>query len=152
MMQMCASITVVAFVAAAFVAGPAAAQDLRHLDAAAIAALPQKTAEDGMKIRVLTNGKGVMSMRVSVPPNADIAPHGHPPGKVALVTVLSGSIELALGERFDATRLQRIPAGEMIVLRATDTKHYARTGADGAELLLVIAPPDAVGPGLLELR
>jgi quercetin dioxygenase-like cupin family protein len=143
---------VVACVAAAFLAGPAAAQELRHLDAAAIAALPQKTAEDGMRIRVLANGSGVMSMRVSVPPNADIAPHGHPPGKAALVTVLSGSIELALGERFDTTRLRRIPPGEMIVLRATDTKHYARTGAEGAELLLVTASPDAVGPGLLGPR
>jgi quercetin dioxygenase-like cupin family protein len=143
---------VVACVVAAFLAGPARAQDLRHLDAAAITALPQKTAEDGMKIRVLANGNGVTSVRVAVPPNADIAPHGHPPGKAALVTVLSGSIDLAICDLFDAARLRHVGAGEMVVLRATDGKHYARTGADGAELLLVAVPPEMVGPGLLEPR
>ncbi|HWM82213.1 MAG TPA: hypothetical protein VNQ56_09140 [Pseudolabrys sp.] len=142
----------VACFAAALIVGPAAAQELRYLDAAAVAALPQKTAEDGMKIRMLANGGGVAAVRVAVPPNADIQPHGHPPGKVALVTVLSGSIELALGDRFDAARLRLVRAGEMVVLRASDGKHYARTGTGGAELLLVAVPPETVGPGLLEAR
>lgn len=131
-------------------AAPVAAQDLITLDAAAIGALPGKTSPEKLTFRpLLQSGGEVASVLVSIPANTDVAPHPHPAGKVAIVTVLSGDFKIGLGDKFDEAKLKTVPAGGMIVLRDNDPLHYARTGASPVELLLVAAPRGMVTPALL---
>ena len=65
------------------------------------------------------------------------------------MAVLSGSIELGLGDEYDAGKLKAVPVGSTVVLRADDPRHFGRTGPGGVQLLLVAAPAEAVAPALL---
>lgn len=128
----------------------ATAQDLITLDSKAIKALPSTTSP--LKITalpLLQPGGNVVAVRVSLPANTDIAPHPHPPGKVAIVTVLSGNFKIGLGNTFSEAALNPVAPGGMIVFRDTDPQHFARTGNGPVELLLVAGPKDAVSPALL---
>ena len=132
---------------------PAAAQELVTLDRAAIKALPSATSP--LKITslpLLQPGGDVVAVRVSLPAGTDIAPHPHPAGKTAVVTVLSGDIEIGLGAAFNEAALKRVAPGEVVVLRDTDPHHFARTGSAPVELLLIAAPKGAVSPALLGTR
>jgi redox-sensitive bicupin YhaK (pirin superfamily) len=120
------------------------AQELRLLEPEAVLALPGNVADDGLTRRPLAQTDDVIVVRASLPANADIPAHAHPAGKVALVTVLSGNIELGLGETFDETKLQMVPVGGMAVFRENDPMHFARSGPEGAEILVVAVPPAAV--------
>lgn len=127
-----------------------AAQDLIILDRNAIEALPSTTSP--LKITslpLLKPGGDVVAIRTSLPANSDIAPHPHPAGKVALVTVLSANFEIGLAETFSEAALKPLAPGEQIVLRDTDPRHFARIGSDPAELLLIAAPKGTVFPALL---
>lgn len=135
---------------AASLAFPAAAQDLRWLAPEDVLALPGLAGDDLVTRRpLLRHEDAVIAARASIPPNSEIPPHPHPAGKVALVTVLAGEIELGLGADYDPARLQAIPAGGLVVFRADDPYHYARTGPNGAELLIVAAPAEAIVPAVL---
>ena len=132
---------------------PAAAQDLVTLDSDEIKALPSATSP--LKITslpLLQPGGDVVAVRVSLPAGTDIAPHPHPGGKTAVVTVLSGDFQIGLGATFSEAALKRVAPGEMIVLRDTDPHHFARTGGTPVELLLVAAPKGGVSPALLGAR
>ena len=132
------------------IAAPAAAQDLLWHAPEAVLELPGATDGDGITRRpLLRHEDAVIAARASVPPNSEVQPHAHPAGKVALVTVLSGEIELALGDEYDAARLQTVPPGSLVVFRADDPQHFARTGPNGAELLIVAAPAEAIVPEVL---
>ena len=126
---------------------PAAAQELITLDRQTIDALPSTTSP--LKITSLPLLQGdVGAVRVSLPANTDIAPHPHPAGKAAVITVLSGNLQVGLGEKFSETALKRIAVGEMFVFRDTDPLHFARTGDSAVELLLIAAPKESVSPAL----
>jgi quercetin dioxygenase-like cupin family protein len=143
-----AFLAVLALTTAAAVA-PASAQDLITLDKKAIQALPSKTSP--LKITslpLLQAGGDVVALRVSLPANTDIAPHAHPAGKVAMVTVLSGDIKIGLGDSFNEAALKSLSPGEMVVFRDTDPQHFARTGSGPVELLLVAAPKAVVSQAL----
>ena len=134
----------------AAIALPAAAQELHWLAPEAVLELPGATGDDGITRRpLLRHEDAVIAARASLPPDSEVPPHPHPAGKVALVTVLSGEIELALGDEYDAGRLQTVPAGSLIVFRADDPQHFARTGPNGAELLIVAGPAEAIAPAVL---
>jgi quercetin dioxygenase-like cupin family protein len=134
---------------AAFVALPtgACAQGLITLDAAAVDALPAKTSPEKITLRPFLQPSGdVVAARVSLPANAEIPPHPHPPGSVAIVTVVSGDFKVGLGDKFDEAGLKTVAPGGVIVFRDTDPKHFARTGNGPVELLLVAAPKASVAP------
>lgn len=124
----------------------AQAQSLITLDAAAVNALPATTSPEKITLRPFLKGGDVVSARVSLPANADIPPHPHPAGKVAIVTVLSGDFKIGLGDKFDDAALKTVALGGVIVFRDTDPKHFARTGNGPVELLLVAAPKASVAP------
>lgn len=134
---------------AALLAMPSAAsaENLLTFDAAAISAIPGKTAPNNLIVRpLLQPGGDVASVRVSLPANTDIAPHPHPAGKAAIVVVLSGDFKVGLGDKFDEAGLKTVAPGGMVVFRDTDPKHFARTGNGPVELLLVAAPKASVAP------
>ena len=127
--------------------GVAGAENLLTLDAAALNALPGKTTPDKLIVRpFLQQGGDVVSARVSLPANSDIAPHAHPAGKAAIVVVLSGDFKIGLGDKFDEAGLKTVAPGGVIVLRDSDPKHFARTGNGPVELMLVAAPKASVAP------
>jgi len=125
----------------------AQAQSLITLDTAAVEALPAKTSPEKITLRsFLQPGGDVVAARVSLPANAEIPPHPHPAGKVAIVTVLSGDFKVGLGNKFDEAGLKTVAPGGVIVFRDTDPLHFARTGNGPVELLLVAAPKASVAP------
>jgi quercetin dioxygenase-like cupin family protein len=129
---------------------PATAQEIIIFDGAAFSALPGKTSPEKITFRPLLQGAGdVVSARVSLPANAEFAPHPHPAGKVAIFTVLSGDFKVGLGDTFSEAGLKTVAPGGVVVLRDTDPLHYVRTGNGPVELLLVAAPKGSVAPALL---
>ena len=129
---------------------PAAAQELLWHSpekALELAGAPRASGSNGL--RLLNHDDAVVAVRVWYPPDTEIAPHPHPAGKVALVTVLAGEIELGLGDEYDAGKLTAVPVGATVVLRADDPQHFGRTGPGGVQLLLVAAPAGSIAPDLL---
>lgn len=70
---------------------------------------------------------GWFTMRVRLPAGAQLLPHWHP--NVERVTVISGSIGLGLGERFDPAQLQLFKAGSYYVT-PPGVAHFASTFED----------------------
>ena len=129
---------------------PAAAQELLwHTPEKTLELSGEPRASGSNGLRLLNHDDAVVAVRVWYPPDTEIAPHPHPAGKVALVTVLSGEIELGLGDEYDAAGLKAVPVGSTVVLRADDPQHFGRTGPSGVQLLLVAAPEGAIAPALL---
>lgn len=122
----------------------AQARELLFLSPETVSQLPGSTPADGLTRRPLARGEHVAVVRAVLPPGSDIQPHAHPADKVALVTVLSGHVEFGLGGTFDAAGLRHVPVGGLVVFRADDPQHFARAGADGAEILVVAVPPETV--------
>jgi uncharacterized RmlC-like cupin family protein len=77
--------------------------------------------------------------RIRIPANRKLAPHSHP-NKARMVTVLSGTLYFAYGNKFDETKLKEFPAGSFFT-EPKDMPHYAMT-KDGEVILQL----DAIGP------
>lgn len=75
--------------------------------------------------RMMLDGKadegGSHTYRVRLPAGFKIQPHTHPADEH--VTVLQGTWGLGLGESFDASRVEAIPAGSFVVIPA-GTPHF----------------------------
>jgi hypothetical protein len=66
----------------------------------------------GAKIAVLEGDPskdGFFTMRLSFPDGYKVPPHWHP--KVEHVTVISGALNIGMGEKFDAAATRAMPAG-----------------------------------------
>jgi quercetin dioxygenase-like cupin family protein len=68
--------------------------------------------------------EGPFVMRLKVPSNYHVAPHMHPTPE--LVTVISGTFKLGMGDDVDKSKTQALPAGSFFAL-APDTPHFAYT-------------------------
>lgn len=64
------------------------------------------------------------TFRLRFPPNYRIPPHWHP--AIERVTVLSGTFNLGMGERFDQAQGHAMPAGSVAIMQP-GTKHFAWT-------------------------
>ena len=81
-------------------------------------------------------------MRVKVPHGVKLMPHRHPEDRV--YTVISGVFYIALGDEFDAEKLQAYPPGSVIILPGnTSHFHSAKSGE-------YITQVSAIGPLGLE--
>ena len=72
----------------------------------------------GTKIALLEGDpakEGPFTMRIKLPANYMIAPHTHP--GIEHVTVISGTFNLGVGEKFDSTNGNVLPAGSFIVIQ-----------------------------------
>jgi hypothetical protein len=79
----------------------------------------------GAKIAVLEGDpsrEGLFTMRVLLPDGYMIPPHTHP--AVEHVTVISGILNIGMGEKFDKTNTQAMPAGTFGYW-PTGMKHFA---------------------------
>ena len=68
--------------------------------------------------------QGAYVSRVQLPANVKIMPHSHPTEN--LLTVLSGTLLYAEGDKFDAAKLKSYPAGSFIVETAS-SPHFMST-------------------------
>jgi quercetin dioxygenase-like cupin family protein len=76
--------------------------------------------------------EGVFVIRAKFPAGYRIPPHWHPTDE--LVTVLSGTLQFGMGEKFDAAALHSYPAGSF-VNAAKEMRHFAQ--AKGATVIQV---------------
>ena len=79
----------------------------------------------GAKFAVLEGDpakEGFFTMRISMPDGYKIPPHTHP--KVEHVTVISGTFNFGMGDKFDQTATQEMPAGTFGFWPA-GMKHFA---------------------------
>ena len=97
--------------------------DIKWMDAPN--ALPQ-----GAKLAVLEGNPfnpGLYTMRLSMPAGYKIPPHWH--GKVEHVTVISGKVNLGMGEKFDEAKGHAMPVGTFGFL-PPQMKHFAWASED----------------------
>ncbi|RRD56451.1 DUF4437 domain-containing protein [Comamonadaceae bacterium OH2545_COT-014] len=85
----------------------------------------------------------VITRRVRLPAGLELPPHGHAKG-YRLVTVISGTLQIGFGERFDAAALQSLPPGS-VFSEPAGHKHFVRTGAEPVVLQLTEVDGDASG-------
>ena len=79
----------------------------------------------GAKVAVLEGDpskEGFLTMRLLLPDGFKIPPHWHP--KVEHVTVISGTFNIGMGDKFDQTATREMPAGTFGFWPA-DMKHFA---------------------------
>jgi quercetin dioxygenase-like cupin family protein len=65
--------------------------------------------------------EGMFAFRLKMPKDYQIPPHTHP--KPEIVTVLSGTARLGMGEKADREKAQALPAGSFFAL-SPDHAHY----------------------------
>ncbi len=76
--------------------------------------------------------QGLFTLRLKLPAGYKIQPHWHPADEH--ITVVSGTFSMGLGDTFDESKAQALPAGAFAVM-AAKTRHYALT-KDGATIQL----------------
>jgi len=110
----------------AFGAGPVLAQDMKVVNANNLKWVEHpifKGAQTAILVGDPSKSETIIQ-RVKFPPNYKVAPHTHPYAEV--VTVLSGTFGNAMGEKFDASKGEMLPAGSTFSLPAKHA-HYVCT-------------------------
>ena len=77
--------------------------------------------------------------RIKLPANFRLPPHSHP-NEARMVTVLSGTLYYAYGDKFDESKLKALPPGSFFT-EPKDMPHYAMTKDE-----VVILQLNAIGP------
>jgi quercetin dioxygenase-like cupin family protein len=81
--------------------------------------------------------EGPFAMRLKMPKGYQIAPHSHP--KPEVVTVISGTFRIGMGENADPSKAQALPAGGFFAF-PPGMVHYASTDEDTVVQLNSIGP------------
>lgn len=71
--------------------------------------------------------EGLFALRLKLPKDYAIPPHTHP--KPEVVTVISGTFRLGMGEKADRNKAQALPAGSFFAL-SPDMAHFASADED----------------------
>ena len=94
----------------------------------------------GAKFAVLEGDpakEGLFTMRLSVPHGYKIPPHSHP--AVEQVTVISGTFQIGMGDKFDESKLDPMTAGTFGFL-APKMHHFAMAKGDTVIQLHGVGP------------
>jgi quercetin dioxygenase-like cupin family protein len=94
----------------------------------------------GAKVAVIEgrmNQEGPITARIKLPANYKIPPHYHP--GVERVTVLSGTVHIGMGERFDAGSTTAMGPGT-VLLMSPGMHHFAWTKEEAIFQLNVTGP------------
>ncbi len=86
---------------------------------------PPPVFEKGMSFTLVSGDPskpGLYVVRAKMPAGYKIAPHWHPTDEH--VTVLSGTLALGMGEKFDKASMKELPAGGYALLPA-EMRHFA---------------------------
>ena len=71
--------------------------------------------------------KGSFTVRLQAPDGYKIQPHTHPTAE--RVTVISGTLHMGMGDKFDEAAMREMAPGSFVVLPAR-MSHYVRTSGD----------------------
>jgi len=91
---------------------------------------PPPVFEKGMSFTVVSGDpskSGLYVVRLKMPAGYMIAPHWHPTDEH--VTVLSGTVAIGMGEKFDKATMTKMPVGGYVLLPA-EMRHYAMAATD----------------------
>ena len=94
----------------------------------------------GAKVAILEGDPskdGFFTMRLLLPDGYRVAPHWHP--KAERLTIISGTVNLGTGDRFDATATKTLPAGTYSSMPPQMT-HFAWTTGETVLQLSSIGP------------
>jgi len=94
----------------------------------------------GSKVAVMAGDPtkaGLFAMRLKLPADYRIPPHWHPLDEH--VTVISGTFNMGLGDKFDASKANALPAGSFWVMPAK-TSHFGFTKGETVIQLNVMGP------------
>jgi uncharacterized protein DUF4437 len=94
----------------------------------------------GAKVAILEGdpaAEGFFTMRLMVPDGYRVAPHWHP--KTERLTIISGTLNLGTGDRFDAAATRALPAGTYSSMPPKMT-HFAWTTGETVLQLSSIGP------------
>jgi len=94
----------------------------------------------GAKVAILEGdpaAEGFFTMRVMLPDGYRVAPHWHP--KTERLTIISGTLNLGTGDRFDAAATRALPAGTYSSMPPKMT-HFAWTTGETVLQLSSIGP------------
>jgi quercetin dioxygenase-like cupin family protein len=80
---------------------------------------------------------GPFTMRIELPDGYKIPPHYHPAAE--RVTVIKGSFQLGMGDKFDPSALNTLPAGSYVSMKA-ETHHFAQAKGN------TVVQSNGVGP------
>lgn len=86
---------------------------------------PPPVFEKGASFTVISGNPmqaGPYVVRLKMPAGYKINPHWHPTDEN--VTVISGTFQIGMGEKFDAATMKALPAGGFVLLPA-EMRHYA---------------------------
>lgn len=81
--------------------------------------------------------EGLFALRLKVPKGYAISPHTHP--KPEVVTVISGTFRLGMGETADASKAKPLPAGSFFAMPPGMT-HFAAADEDAVVQINSIGP------------
>jgi hypothetical protein len=81
--------------------------------------------------------EGPVTLRVRLPANYRIAPHYH--GTIERSTILSGTLNIGMGDTFDAAKTTAMPAGT-VLLMPPKMRHYVWTQEEVVFQLNVTGP------------
>jgi quercetin dioxygenase-like cupin family protein len=88
-----------------------------------------------------TSSAGSYVFRLRVPPGHTVESHYHPDERT--YTVLSGTLSLGFGHRYEEQRLDRYPEGSVVIVRA-ERRHFQWGGANGYTVQIEGTGPTAV--------
>jgi hypothetical protein len=94
----------------------------------------------GAKVAVIEgdpNKEGMVTIRVKLPPNYRVAPHYH--STVERSTIMSGTLNIGMGEKFDAQKTSAMPPGT-VLLMPPKMAHFAWTRDEVIFQLNVMGP------------
>jgi quercetin dioxygenase-like cupin family protein len=130
-----------AFLVAAWAAAPvASAQHHRVVTPGELKWMDVGSLPPGAKIAVLEGdpGKeGPVTIRVKLPPDYRIPPHYH--GTVERSTILSGTLHIGMGEKFDAKKTTAMAPGTLLLM-PPKMPHFALTTGEVVFQLNVTGP------------
>ena len=133
-----------ALVTAMALAGPVLAQEPVKVVPADAVTWKAHPVFPGAQIATLvgdpTKGETIVQ-RFKFPANFKVAPHTHTYTEVA--TVLSGTLQLGLGEKFDTSKGQALKPGSVFALKAGDP-HYIWTTGEEVVVQIVFTGPSGM--------
>ncbi len=94
----------------------------------------------GGKMAVLSGDpgkKGLFTVRLQAPAGYKVPPHTHPTAQY--ITVISGTLNVGAGEKFDEAAGKELPAGGYVVLPA-GMAHYAWSTGDAVIQISSMGP------------
>jgi uncharacterized RmlC-like cupin family protein len=136
------TVSAVCLVAATLVANPVLAQHGAHriIAPAELKWEDVKSLPPGAKVAVIEgkmNEEGPITARVKLPANYRIPPHFH--ATLERVTVLSGTVNIGMGDKFDASKTTAMKPGT-VLLMPPKMHHFAWTGEETIFQLNVTGP------------